>query len=62
MNFVSQELRDAPVPCHQIPVNDAGETIDDLELKDNQTKMENAVKNWLCAQIERIEKERSKVV
>jgi hypothetical protein len=59
VDFVAPEVRDAPVPCHQIPLNDAGETIEDLELKDNQAKMETAVKNWLHAQIERIEKRRA---
>jgi hypothetical protein len=59
IDFVAPELRDTPVPCHQIPLNEAGESIEDLELQDNQLKMESTVKNWLRAQIERIEKERA---
>src|ERR1043165_4457212 len=59
IDFVSPELRAAGVPCHVIPLNDAGETIEDLELTDNQSKTEEAVKAWLRRQIKRIQKERA---
>ena len=59
IDFVSPELRAIEVPCHQIPLNDAGETIEDLELADNQSRTEEAVKAWLRRQIKRIQQERT---
>lgn len=61
IDFVSPELRTAEVPCHCIPLNEAGETLDDLELTDNQAKTEAAVKAWLRQQIKRIQEERAKL-
>jgi len=58
IDFVSPELRTTVVPCHLIPLNDAGETIEDLELTDNQARTEEAVKAWLRRQIKRIQQER----
>jgi len=57
IDFVAPELRTANVPCHQIPLNEAGDTIEDLEATDSQSKTEAEVKAWLRAQIERIEAE-----
>lgn len=59
IDFVSPEQQATAIPCHQIPLNDAGETIEDLELKDNQSEMEKTVKNWLRKQIDRIKAERA---
>ena len=59
IDFVPAEHRADRVPCHQIPLNEAGETLEDLELADNQSKMEEAVKTWLRARIKLIENERS---
>jgi len=59
IDFVSSELRGANVPCHKIPLNDAGETIEDLECTDNQSKTEEAVKAWLRQQIKRIQQQRA---
>ena len=59
IDFVSPELRATEIPCHQIRLNDAGDTIEDLELKENQSEMEETVKNWLRKQIERIQAERA---
>ena len=60
IDFVSPELEANAIPCHQIPLNDAGETIEDLELRDNQSKTEETVKNWLRQQIKRIQAERER--
>jgi hypothetical protein len=54
IDFVSPESRSADVPCHRIPLNEAGETVEDLELADNQSKTEEAVKAWLRQQINRL--------
>jgi len=59
IDFVSPELQAVGVPCHQIPLNDAGETIEDLDLTDNQARTEEAVKAWLRRQIKRIQQERA---
>lgn len=51
IDFVPPQLRSSDVPCHRIALNDAGETVEDFELKDNQVKSEEALKNWLRKQI-----------
>lgn len=60
LDFVSPEHQGEEVPCHFIPLNEAGETIEALELKDNEARLERKVKDWLRAQIRQIEEERSK--
>ena len=59
LNFVSPEHRTQQVPCHFIPLNTDGETIEDLEQLDNQAKLEQEVKGWLRARIKEIEEERT---
>ncbi len=59
LDFVSPEHQSEEVPCHFIPLNDAGETIESLELQDNEAKLERKVKDWLHARIREIEEERS---
>lgn len=59
IDFVSPELRNTTVPCHHIQLTPAGETIEDFALKDNQSKTEEALKNWLRQQIKRIQEQRS---
>jgi hypothetical protein len=56
IDYVPNESRSADVPCHHIPLNNAGETIDQLEEKGNQAKMEEAVKGWLRTTISDLEK------
>lgn len=46
------------VPCHHIPLNQEGETVDSMEHQCSQVEMEEAVKNWLRRTIARIETER----
>lgn len=60
IDFVDPEDRSQPIPCHAIPLNDAGETIEKLEFEGDESKLENAVKRWLEAKIVQIESERSK--
>jgi hypothetical protein len=40
-------------------LNDAGETIEDLEAKDNEAKLEHNLRDWLRARIKEIEEERA---
>lgn len=60
IDFVPPESRAQDVPCHYIPLNTKGETIDDLEWKENQRQTEEAVKSWLRATIQELEKQRVK--
>jgi hypothetical protein len=62
LEFVSPENRTTEVPCHFIPLNTDGETIEDLELQDNQAKLEREVESWLREKIRQIEEERAKSV
>ena len=62
LDFVSPEHRSAAVPCHAIPLNEKGETIEDLELEDNQPKLETTIKQWLRNKITEIEAERARTI
>jgi hypothetical protein len=59
LDFVSPEHHSEDVPCHFIPLNEAGETIEELELEDNQAKVERTLKQWLRTKITQIEEERA---
>ena len=59
LDFVSPEHRTAEVPCHFIPLNSDGDTIEDLERRDNQAKLKREVSQWLRATIKQIEEERT---
>jgi hypothetical protein len=56
-DFVPNEHQSEDVPCHFIPLNDAGETIEDLEAQDNQAKLETTLKQWMRARIKQLEDE-----
>jgi hypothetical protein len=58
-DFVPAEGQTEGVPCHHIPLNRDGETVDTMERQCNQLELEEAVKNWLKDTIQRIEKERA---
>src|SRR5688572_13237369 len=58
LDFVSPEHQSAEVPCHFIPLNEAGETIEDLEAEDNEAKLERKVGDWLRSRIKEIEDRR----
>lgn len=60
LDFVGPEDRSQPVPCHAIPLNEAGDTIEKLELEGDESRMASAVKRWLEAKISQIESEREK--
>jgi hypothetical protein len=59
LDFVSPEHDGAEVPCHYIPLNEAGETIEELEAEDNEPKLQRKVRDWLRAKIKDIEDERT---
>jgi hypothetical protein len=58
MEFVPSERRGEGVPCHHIPLNAAGETIDLLETAGDTERVDDAVKNWLRWKIAQIREER----
>lgn len=57
-DFVPGDLKSEGVPCHHIPLNDDGETVDTLERQGTQIELEEAVIQWLRATIQRLEAER----
>jgi hypothetical protein len=57
-DFVPEGQHETPVPCHHIPLDAAGETVEELELADNQQLLEEKVKAWLRARIREIEDRR----
>jgi hypothetical protein len=57
IDYVPKELRSTDVPCHHIPLNAAGDTVEDLEEKGNQERLEDAVKGWLRTTLKELEQE-----
>jgi hypothetical protein len=47
------------VPCHHIPLNAQGETIDSMERQYNQPELEDAMRSWLRTVIARLENDRA---
>jgi len=60
LDFVDTEHRAEEIPCHYIPLNEAGETIEDLEAQDNQPKLERTLKEWMRTKIAEIEQARAR--
>jgi len=58
-DFVPEGQYAAQVPCHHIPLDAEGETVEGLELEENQQLLEEKVKAWLRARIKEIEDERA---
>lgn len=59
IDFVDREHHSDDVPCHLIALNEAGETIEDLEAQDNQAKLETTLKQWMRVNITQIEDRRA---
>jgi len=55
IDFVLPEDRKKAVPCHHIPLNSAGETVDALDWQLDQHRMEEEVERWLCSTINQLE-------
>ena len=58
MHLVPPELRSAKIPCRHIPLNESGETLDSLYRYSDQCEIEETVRSWLRATIQRLEEER----
>ncbi len=59
LDFVGPQDHSQTIPCHSIPLNDEGNTVEDLELEGNESKTVQTVKTWLRNKISQIETERS---
>jgi hypothetical protein len=59
IDFVPAPGQLTQIPCHLIPLNEEGETIEDLEAQDNQQKLERTLKQWMRTTIQRIEEIRA---
>ena len=57
IDFVPRERTNDEMPCHAIPLNEAGDTVETME--GNQAKLEEALKAWMRRKIEEIEAERA---
>lgn len=55
LDFVAPDHHGEEVPCHFIRLNDAGETIEDLEQKNQQARIEMLLRKWLQARIGELE-------
>jgi hypothetical protein len=58
-DLVPPESRQEDIPCHFIPLNNLGETLDSLERHAHQLELEEALKSWLRLTIARLENERA---
>jgi hypothetical protein len=57
MQFVPVEYRSEGVPCHYIPLNEDGDTVELLERSGDRDLIEGAMKNWLQVKIAEVEQE-----
>ena len=55
IDFVPADRRGEELPCHAIPLNAAGDTVESLELQNNQARLEESLKGWMRAKIKEIE-------
>ena len=57
MEFVPHGYHPHALPCHQIPLNPAGETVVSLESRGDIVRLEQEVLAWLRSQIAQLERE-----
>ena len=57
LEFVPVEHRSETVPCHFIPLDKAGDTIEELDLDGNESRLQELVKGWLQTQIHKLQTE-----
>ena len=49
IDFVPADKRSEELPCHAIPLNAAGDTVESLEFKDNQPKLPRCAQRYRAA-------------
>lgn len=57
MSYVPEKARTETNPCHHIPLDGKGNTIESLDRGYNRSSVEEAVANWLRARIAELEHE-----
>lgn len=55
--WVPNQHRNADLPCHLIPLNPKGETVKSIEAAGERDRLEEEVKRWLRATIEKLKNE-----
>ena len=58
IEFVPRDKQNEELPCHYIPLNASGETVETLET--NEPKLAEVLKEWMRERIREIEAERAK--
>lgn len=54
MQFVPEAERSSAVPCHRIPLNDKGDTVERLLFEEGRDRAEEALKTWLRHAIDQL--------
>jgi hypothetical protein len=57
MEFVPHDFHDKALACHQIPMNDTGETVVTLKARGDIPLLEQSVLSWLRKKIAQLEQE-----
>ncbi|MEW5974777.1 MAG: hypothetical protein AB1898_03110 [Acidobacteriota bacterium] len=57
LDFVPPSHKDREAPCHFIPLNEVGETVDSLEQAGDQQRLEQVVADWLRTTLRRLKAE-----
>lgn len=55
IDFVPEESRAAEIPCHRIPLDETGQTLESLEMQGDRRRAERVLREWLDATIHRLE-------
>jgi len=58
IEFVPRDKQDEELPCHFIPLNATGDTVEDLD--GNEAKLQEALKEWMREKIREIKAARDK--
>jgi hypothetical protein len=56
-DFVPEPSRNENVPCHHIQLNDQGDTVDSVDRGYNQVEIEEKLRTWLRATIQKLEQQ-----
>ena len=59
LRFVPTDRRREDIPCHHIPLNPEGQSVDSFERWGTQGEMEEAVATWLRTALAKLENERA---
>ena len=57
LDFVPEEQKQCELPCHYIPLNKEGETVDSLEQIGDRERLQEVVASWLRTTIRRLKTE-----